>query len=360
MADELEVDVYTIHGLRSVLINKFREDPETPEEQGFSERLADLISKKTNGAIILKKDDFIIRMAPKTGFSIEVLCKPNVLPAPFHKGMEIGGVIVQHQKLSDELIWDQFGRKVVALIEQRTDMCDTMREATSRVEKLCSENGMRLLGYVPTDFSYWIGKGHLGIRYEIEMIDRNLEEVQAIFFIATGMKQGFSPLLREATKQSERMARKTDGFITDSIMMNAIKKMPDYQIKKLKGFLKKNQNLRYSDQYGNETAKRAKESGISIPKEIETINTKNGLISGRVRISEGISFNRKVLLINQLMPETLMASMIGKKLRSVIDHPWLPEAKIIKVKTVNKQKTAITIEPELVFFPSGLKMKEKE
>jgi len=359
MAEELETDAYTIHGLRSVLINKFREEPQTPEENSFSERLSSLITEKTNGAIILKKDDFIIRMAPKTGFSVEVLCKPNVLPAPFHKGMEICGVIVQHQKLTDDLIWDQFGRKVVILIEQRSTICDTMREATDRVEKICNENGMKMKGYVPTDFSYWIGKGNLGIRYEIEMIDRNLEEVGAIFFIGTGMRQGFSPLLREAAKQSERLARKTDGFIADSVMMNAIKKMPEYQIKKLNGFLKKNQNLRYSDQYGNETAKRAKDSGITIPKEIETINTNNGLISGRVRLSEGISFNRKVLLINQLMPETLMTSMIGKTLRSVVDHPWLPEAKIVKVKTVNKNKTAITIEPELVFFPSGLKVKEK-
>lgn len=320
----------------------------THEEEDLAQKIVNSFAKHGSGSTSLKASD--LHVSVNDYGLIDVVCRKDVLKAPFHMPMRIKGYLHKSEAEHEDRFWTHFGVDIEELMTSPRRASDVMRKITDKAEDIIRGTGMKIERYRPVEYS----KGELTILADIRMIDHGLTEVIARFALQSNHRNDFGYLTREANAQADRIKRKTDGYIVDTIMFNALSTMTDNQVRKLESFLRqeaKKAKFHPPEYRSNEL----KEQGVTLPASVETISSKDGILTGRIRLSPDITFNRKRLLVGRVLPDSVISTVTGKSLGSVIEHPWLAsDIKIERCSIHETGRTALTLKMPMVYFPSGI------
>ena len=311
----------------------FPERPMKAEEKRIAKRIATAIGKRSTVSHEFENGDIIV-IVGSYGY-MDVTCRAGLLKAPFRSTpLSIQAFQRKAPRLPEQVLWEQYGKTIAELMTAPARASQMMRAMTDRIERTLSGTGMELLRYHPTE----VGKESISVAATIRMVDANLDDCEAVFHIEHGASKytmrNFQALNREAT-MTTREQRKLETFIREQA----------------------GRDRGYVDEYRN---KELADRGLRVPEAIETLKVKDGIISGRVRISANATFNRNRFLISGHLPQSYVQKAAGMKLGDIVQHPWVPEDIIVEeCKTHNANRTAIRISVPQVHFPSGIPFPDK-
>ena len=336
----------------------FPERPMKAEEKRIAKRIATAIGKRSTVSHEFENGDIIV-IVGSYGY-MDVTCRAGLLKAPFRSTpLSIQAFQRKAPRLPEQVLWEQYGKTIAELMTAPARASQMMRAMTDRIERTLSGTGMELLRYHPTE----VGKESISVAATIRMVDANLDDCEAVFHIEHGASKytmrNFQALNREANAQAARIGRRQDGHVTDAVMHAALSTMTTREQRKLETFIREQagRDRGYVDEYRN---KELADRGLRVPEAIETLKVKDGIISGRVRISANATFNRNRFLISGHLPQSYVQKAAGMKLGDIVQHPWVPEDIIVEeCKTHNANRTAIRISVPQVHFPSGIPFPDK-
>jgi len=337
----------------------FPERPMTAEEKRIARRIAAAIGKRL--AVPHDFEDGDITVIIGTYGYMDVTCRAGLLKAPFRsRPLSIQAFQRKVPRIPEQVLWDSYGETIAELMISPARASGMMRRLTNRIDKTLSGTGMELLAYHPTE----VGSESISIEARIRMVDANLDDCEAVFHIEHGdskyTARNFLNLNREAKAQAVRVGRRRDGHITDAVMHAALSTMTTHQKRKLEAFIRDEagRDRHYVDEYRN---KELADRGLNVPDAIETLKVKDGVISGRIRISDNATFNRNRLLVTGHLPQSFLQRVAGGRLGDIVQHPWVPGDVIVTAcKTHNVDRTAMKIAMPQVHFPSGIPVPDKE
>ena len=337
----------------------FPERPMKAEEKRLARRIAAAIGKRSAVTHDFEDGDITV-MIGSYGF-IDVTCRAGLLKAPFRsRPLSIQAFQRKSPRIPEQVLWDAYGETIAELMTSPARASEMMRKMTDRIERILSGTGMELVRYHPTQ----VGRESISIEATIRMVDANLDDCEAVFHLEHGVSKytmrNFQSLKREAKAQAARVGRRQGGHVTDAIMYAALSIMTTREQRKLETFIREQagRDRRYVDEYRN---KELADRGLNVPEVIETLKVKDGIISGRVRISPNATFNRNRILIAGHLPQSFVQKAAGMRLGDIVQHPWVPGDVIVEeCKTHNADRTAIRIAVPQVHFPSGIPVPDKE
>lgn len=332
---------------------QLREDMEW-KEKSMAKRLARIVCKKGETGDRPAASDLIVNIDQYNG--IHVACRPGLLKAPFRaRTIRIYGYLQKTPKLSDAALWQAFGQTITELMTAPARASRQMLEVVDRIDRTISGTGMELIRYHPIE----VGT-EIVIAATVRLIDQHLQEIEARFHLESGNSNNFRFLTREAKAQAERLERQEGGLLVDVILYNALAIMTGREMRRLADFLNNDtgRGRGYIPEYRN---KEMADRGIRLPDAIETIKAKDGIISGRVRLSENLTFNRNRMLVAGHLPTSLLHRIKECTSGDVVQHPWVPtDAIVTKCIHHNAKRTAVHLKMPLVHFPSGVPAPTRE
>lgn len=328
------------------------------EEKRIARRIAASIGRRSAVQHNFQDGDIVVIIG-SYGY-LDVTCRAGLLKAPFRSApLSIQAFQRKAPRIPEQVLWDAYGETIAELMTSPARASTLMRRLTDRIQKTLSGTGMELVAYHPTE----VGRDSISIEARIRMVDANLDDCEAVFHIEHGdskyTARNFLNLNREAKAQAARVGRRKDGHITDPVMHAALSTMTTREKRKLENFIRDQagRDRRYVDEYRN---KELSDRGLNVPDAIETLKVKDGVISGRIRISDNATFNRNRLLITGHLPQSFLQKALGERLGDIVQHPWVPGDVIVtECKTHNVERTAMKIAMPQVHFPSGIPVPDK-
>ena len=328
------------------------------KEKRYSRRIAQSIAKRREDLRTMNDDDILVNL---DGYgNLHVACRAGLLKPPFGSApIVIYSYLKASARVTDEVLWDTYGSIIAELMTRPARMCDVMRAVVDEIESAIAGTGMRLLRYRPTE----VRNDAISVMADIRMIDLNLDEQEAIFHVSgpgnRTSRSNIGELKREARAQAERITRREEGYIVDTVLNAALGTMTDRGLRRLESFIREEagRDRGYIQEYRH---KELIDRGISVPEAIETLKIKNGIITGRVRLSENATFNRNRLLISRHLPSALIHRIRESKIGEIVEHPWVgADIAVTDCKTHEADRTAISIDVPMVHFPSGIPVPDK-
>ena len=337
----------------------FPERPMKAEERRIARRIATAIGRRSGVQHEFEDGDIVV-IVGSYGY-MDVTCRAGLLKAPFRtRPLSIQAFQRKSARIPEQVLWEAYGETIAELMTSPARASGMMRDLTDRIERTLTGTGMELLRYHPTQ----VGRESISVEALIRMVDTTLDDCEAVFHLEHGVSRytarNFQSLNREANAQARRIARRQDGHVIDTIMHAALGAMTTREKRKLTEFIREQagRDRRYVPEYRN---KELADRGLNVPEAIETLKVKDGVISGRVRISHNATFNRNRMLVSGHLPQTFIQKAIGSRLGDIIQHPWVPGDVVIEeCKTHAADRTAIRIEIPQVHFPSGIPVPDKE
>lgn len=254
------------------------------------------------------------------------------LPPPFHRGMNV----VHSNEQRGHNAGASAARSIVRLSTKTGEVVEQMRRQVDILEKAIRGTGMDLLSYRPHNHIEEDGSWSIDMLGRFRYLNHTLMPTEKIIFFGAsniGWK-GFAEIRREARAQPERAECSGRGMVADMVTSRLLAKMTDSNRNRLAEILRKNP-IPPSEERGlallsTWPAAKLKSKGVTLPTEIETISVRSGRIVARTRIAPGTTWNAGTLKHRgDVFPQSLIASMEGRMLREIVEHPLLDGDDII-------------------------------
>jgi len=281
------------------------------------------------------------------------------LPPPFHKG-----ILLTNVAEAPYLDRGHADNAVASLSHLKANLgaaCDILRKITDVTIKKIAANNARLVSWKPIKYEAPFpsgGEARITCQVIVEMLTRNHEKKQVKYWIEyDGRRVAPHALTNQLLAQKNRQAAISGCFQTDEVMGRMLGKLSDRSSRNLRSLIMDPQHRAYTEErydrdwtWNEETLK---QFGIDLPEGLETIRVKDNLISGRCRITPITTWNRHTLRHkNDSLPDTIVSSLAGKNITSVIEHPAIGSGMIIEgAKTSSDGYLLVRCKSKAVDYP---------
>lgn len=323
--------------------------------QEYERQIALRISDLTEDDLAINADKIRLEIGESPYGYHPIHLQKGTLKPPFHEKIHLMGY-VHELDFDNEHTWSEIAQKIIRIIREHGDFCERLRDMTGKILAICDKHGMRLKSYtIPSIGFDQIGVPALDLVAKITMVDESLMTRDVQVAIMGRSKNAYRDLIMHGKAQEYRARRKKDGLVTTMVMQNALLHQNYDNRFEIEGEITRYLQAEMTNKdHQGELHRRLRERRLINPRTIETISVKNGEIRGRIRLEAGISINRHAITLNQVLPQSIQATAVGKKLRDVVEHPWIPdEAIVTKIITRREEATIIEFDCQKVIFPSG-------
>ena len=290
--------------------------------------------------------------------TIDLDISPGILPAPFDWGLMISGRFSDDSKQNyAKKIADYFVKTILFMLERRDDAEAHLKQSAVALEKRLAASGSGMTLKAMQIDRVRMADHDIGPIYtmiaQVSMIDDTLHAIDAVYEIRPQDRSRNTALGRDIKQQAARRQRAGGNEIVDLTLYHALQTMSQDKQEALYTFLRAQTNPD-GNATNTWTAEQCLAQNIDLPVAIETIKSKDGILTGRVRLSENLIFIRNRFSAKLTLPETVAAHVAGRPIGEIIQHPWLPDdAPIIRCQKGEKGLTYITIEPAMVSLKTG-------
>ena len=326
------------------------DDLQAAKNQRTVAKLAERIGRENEGIAI---ESAGVQIGERGYAMVDIHVAPEVMPFPFSYGVTVSGCSIPPSMKgakADVLLVEYYAKVIGQMLRRTQEALDSLQAVHARAMATTSQTGIevraiqirRVYAYNGSDVPKYQCLVETGI------VDEDLTDTSVIYDVEAEKPKTFSFLSHDARQQAKRRRRRNMGEHVDITLWHALQKMKPEALRALYDLLRKHKNA--SGYATNQwTAKQCLDAGIELPAEIETIKTKDGILTGRVRLSPELIYNRNRFTAAITLPETVRNGAIGRPLGDVLQHPWLPhERPVLKCEAGQGAKTYITIEPLLV------------
>lgn len=241
------------------------------------------------------------------------------LPPPFHRGMRLGSSTGDVEEAATALH---------VLITRTSKVCDRMSGMADQMFAHAHRSRMRIITYAPYSISVRKdGTFDLDVRVEVEMMgDTGRIEIvtHQVGDTWTG-RTGWRRMAIDANAQDARRRNAGRMLRTDPVMAACLARMTDGQRGRLVDLLHENprvpRDLAGWTGDGNWNKATLSLRQTAVDPDIETMKVKHGVVIGRVRLADGVTWNAGTMIVKgHAFPDIVMQDMVGRPLREVVDH----------------------------------------
>ena len=269
----------------------------------------------------------------------EIVRLRDELPRPFHMGFGLGetndtsGADAANIML-DIVSGDTIRNKADAMIGEIAD--------------ICKPADMQVNDWHVCEIKKHEGEFLLTLYTEIIALNTSGTHEGNDILVGHGFgRNGMDKIRKLARLQDQRREIAEGPLKVDPILLGRLRQLSEPEFKKLADYLRKHPTVPPEEKG---MAQQASWDRISLsryhcmlPEGVETLIVKKGVVSGRVRLAPGTTWNGTTLIHANGAPSTMAASMKGRALVDVVDHPEVDRRLIVKsAKVDGRQALRIT------------------
>jgi hypothetical protein len=254
----------------------------------------------------------------------EVIHDGKGLPAPFHRGMVIGNL--REGGASG-------ARALRLLVSAPAEVSARLLAHSDRLHRIAQTGGMEVVRLIPQSISLTTqGLPILDCAATIRALGQSGVPCEMPIVIGDGYmgENGWRRVATEAKAQAKRRRAAGRAFMTDPVMSACISRMTERRRRSLMEHLFRHPEVTSEHRvYGSgrnwtPLALTMFGTGLTVDEAVETLMVRNAVLVGRIRLSEGVTWNSGTLICRGTrFPESVVNGMEGMALRDVVRHPLL-------------------------------------
>ena len=261
------------------------------------------------------------------------------LPKPFHMGFGLGETSDTSGADAAEIMLDVIAGDTIR------NKADSM---ISEITDICKPAGMQVNDWHVCDIKRRDGEFLLTLYTEIISLNASGTHEGNDILVGHGFgRNGMDKIRKLARLQGERREIAGGPLKVDPILLGRLRRLGESEFKRLAAHLQRHPTVPPEEKGMAQQASWDQSSlyrhECLLPEGVETIIVKKGVVSGRVRLAHGTTWNGTTLVHADGAPSTMAAGMKGRALADVVDHPEIDERLIVEAAKIDgRQALRIT------------------